>query len=163
MSLELRTATRGAERTVVRVGTPVLLLASAIGALAVSLHIDDAAIPSFAFGSRVVLAVQVALILFYGALLLMVPLTRALFHGDLPIELSLKGARWTEGIGGLGDQISDRQTKAEDKALKAELEIKQDLEVLREELEGIIRTQDEYTDEALSRIAKLEKRSLGRG
>jgi hypothetical protein len=149
---------RDAERATVRLGIPALLLASAVGALAVSLHTAKSAIPSFAFGSHVILAIQVALLFFYGALLLLVPLTRALFDGDLPVELSFKGARWKEGIVDLGKEVSDRQTEAEKKALNDNLKIQQDIEVLRKEQEEITRTQDESTDEVFRRIAELETR-----
>jgi len=52
--------------------------------------------------------VQLALLFFYAALLLLVPLLRALFAGELPIELSLKGARWSESVEVLGDDFSRR-------------------------------------------------------
>lgn len=83
------TELRDAERDVVRFGIPALLVASCAGAVAVSLHASKSEVPSFAFGSHIVLAVQIALLFFYGALLLLVPLVRALFDGELPVELSL--------------------------------------------------------------------------
>jgi uncharacterized membrane protein len=146
------------ERAAVRVGIPVLLSASAVGALAVSLHTTRSAIPSFAFGSHAVLAVQVAVLFFYGALLLLVPLARALFDGDLPVELSLRGARWSESIESLGDDIADRQEKAEAEALSADLEIQQEIEELRGWLNEIHSTQGADSAEAFSRITVLEER-----
>lgn len=92
----------------IRLGIPVLLVASCAGAAAVSWHADASAIPSFAFRSHVVLAVQLALLFFYAALLLLVPVARALFDGDLPIELSLRGARWTEEALVVGDDLLAR-------------------------------------------------------
>ena len=123
----------------------------------VSVHTEKSAIPSLAFGSHVVLAIQVALLFFYGSLLLLVPLARAVFDGDLPVELSLRGARWKEEVVDLGDEFTDRQTEAEEEALNDDLKIQQDIEVLRERQEAMTRTQDEYTDEVLRRIAALER------
>lgn len=125
------------ERTAVRLGIPVLLLASTTGAFAVSLHTAKPEIPSFAFGSHVVLAVQIALLFFYSALLLLVPLIRALTEGTLPIELSLKGARWTEGIDGLSDEVLERQEEAEKKALNDNFEMHQEIETLRKTMKEI--------------------------
>jgi hypothetical protein len=84
------------EQAIIRFGTPLLLACSAVGAVLVSLHTAKAEIPSFAFGSHVVLAVQLTLLFFYGALLLLVPLVRAAADGELPIELSMRGARFAE-------------------------------------------------------------------
>jgi hypothetical protein len=155
---EPKKRTREVERAAVRLVVPTLLLASTVGAFAVSLHTAKSEIPSVAFGSHVVLAIQVALLFFYGALLLLVPVTRALFDGDLPVELSLRGARWKEDIVDLGDEIADRQAKAEQRALAADLEIKQEVEELRVLLNEIKGTQDADTDEALWRITAFEKR-----
>jgi hypothetical protein len=85
-----------AERGIVRFGIPALMACSAVGATLVSLHATKPEIPSFAFGSHVVLAVQLTLLFFYGALLLLVPLVRAVSGGELPIELSMRGARFAE-------------------------------------------------------------------
>jgi hypothetical protein len=59
------------EHLIVRLGTPALLVGSCAGAAAVSWHLHVSEIPSFAFRSHVVLAVQVALLFFYAALLLL--------------------------------------------------------------------------------------------
>jgi uncharacterized membrane protein len=162
---EPKDRTAGVERVAVRLVVPVLLLASTAGALMVSVHTEKSAIPSLAFGSHVVLAIQVALLFFYGSLLLLVPLARAVFDGDLPVELSLRGARWREEVRDLGDEIADRQREAEEEALNDDLEIQQDIEVLKERQEAMMRIQDEYTDEVLRRIAVLERSldTAGRG
>lgn len=128
------------ERTVIRLGIPTLLLASTSGALAVSLHATESAIPSFAFGSHAVLAIQLALLFFYAALLLLVPVVRALTDGELPIELSLKGARWSESIDDLGDQVAERLAEAEGNALAARDEVKGEIEELHRLLGEITET-----------------------
>lgn len=86
-----------AERAIVRLGIPALLIASCAGAAAVSWHATASEIPSFAFRSHIVLALQVAVLLFYGALLLLVPLVRAIFDGDLPTERAANGGRLGAG------------------------------------------------------------------
>jgi hypothetical protein len=150
--------TAGVERVAVRLVVPVLLLASTAGALMVSVHTEKSAIPSLAFGSHVVLAIQVALLFFYGSLLLLVPLARAVFDGNLPIELSLRGARWKEEVDDLGDEIADRLTEVEQKALAADQELKQDIEEHTETLREVSEALDEATNEAVVRIAALERR-----
>lgn len=145
------------ERAAIRLGVPVLLLASAGGAVAVSLHTPTSTIPSIAFGSHVVLAVQVALLFFYAGLLLLVPLMRALSDGDLPIELSLKGARWTEDIEEFGDEVSDRQAEAEERRLTTDIAFEGKLEMLGEELEAMVKSQEDDADGFDARIAALEK------
>lgn len=135
------------ERAVIRVGIPALLLASTAGALAVSLHTAKPDIPSFAFGSQVVLAVQVAVLFFYASLLLLVPLVRALADGELPIELSLKGARWSEGIDHLGEDVLERQAAEEEKAFKDNFEMQREIAALRKTLEEVAGYDEQHGSE----------------
>jgi hypothetical protein len=115
------------ERTAVRLGIPTLLLASTAGAVGVSVNTAPSDIPNFAFGSPVVLSVQLSLLFFYAALLLLVPLARALTDGALPVELSLKGARWSESINGL----VERQGENEEEALLEIFELHQEIAALK--------------------------------
>jgi hypothetical protein len=94
---------RRRHRPTIRWGVPLLLLASSAGGATASTRVTD--VPSLALGSHVVLALQTALVLFYGSLLLLVPVIRAL-EGDLPVELTLRGARWSEEAQGFGDELS---------------------------------------------------------
>jgi hypothetical protein len=149
----------GGERQIVRLGVPALFIASCGGAATVSWHASVSDIPSFAFGSHVVLAVQIALLFFYAALLLLVPVVRALSDGDLPIELSLRGARWREGLVGLGDQFVARLEDAEDEARRADFDARKELERLKTEFEEADSTLEGITDQLLVRIVALEKRS----
>ena len=71
---------------------PTALLGAAVAAVLLP-HAKP--LPAVALGSRWVLYALRALALFYGFLLLFVPLVRAL-RGVLPIELSMRGARWQE-------------------------------------------------------------------
>lgn len=84
------------ERAAVRVGIPALLALACYAAIRVSYDLSKSEIPGFAFGSHVVLAVQLALLFFYGLLLVVVPVARAISDGELPIELTTKGARYPE-------------------------------------------------------------------
>ena len=147
----------GAERLIVRLGVPLLLVGSCAGAVDVSWHTPKSEIPSFALGSHLVLAVQVALLLFYGALLLLVPLVRALSDGDLPVELSLRGARWKEGMQGIGGELLIRQANAENEAFRIDAEVKGGIRRLKDELREVEITQEGITDGTLRRIKALER------
>lgn len=81
-----------AERWAIRIVVLAALLCAAFAAILLP-HAQP--LPAVALGSRWILYALRALVLFYGFLLLFVPLVRAL-HGVLPIELSLRGARWQE-------------------------------------------------------------------
>lgn len=147
------------ERPAVRWGVPVLLLGSCVGGTAVSSHENRSEIPTLAFGSHVVLALQVALVLFYGALLLLVPVVRALSDGDLPVELSLRGARWREDLIGFGDGFLARLRNAEEEVLRADLESKEEIKLLRQELSEANQTLEVISDQLLERIVALEDES----
>jgi hypothetical protein len=81
-----------AERWAVRIVVPAALLCAALAAILLP-HAQP--LPAVALGSRWILYALRALALFYGFLLLFVPLVRSL-RGLLPIELSMRGARWEE-------------------------------------------------------------------
>jgi hypothetical protein len=81
-----------AERWAIRIVVPAALLCAACAAILLP-HAQP--LPAVALGSRWILYALRALVLFYGFLLLFVPVVRAL-HGVLPIELSMRGARWQE-------------------------------------------------------------------
>ena len=80
------------ERWLIRIAVPGSLAAAiAIGLLLAT----PKPLPAAALGSRWILVALRTLALFYGFLLIFVPLVRS-FRGDLPIELSLRGARYEE-------------------------------------------------------------------
>jgi hypothetical protein len=81
-----------AERWAIRIVVPAALLCAASAAILLP-HAQP--LPAVALGSRWILYALRALALFYGFLLLLVPVVRAL-HSVLPIELSMRGARWQE-------------------------------------------------------------------
>ena len=98
-------------------------------------------LPAVALGSRWILYALRALALFYGFLLIFVPLVRAL-RGLLPIELSLRGARWQE---------KDAATHAFDALDERSVVVEEQVEELREVVAS-----------ALSRIGALETAAHGR-
>lgn len=65
-----------------------------------------------ALGSRELLWLERSLVFFYGFLLLFVPLVRAL-GGELPIELTARGARYAEASEAALAQLEERLTEAE--------------------------------------------------
>jgi hypothetical protein len=116
-----------AERWAIRIGVPAALLGAAVAAVLLP---HSGPLPAVALGSRWILDVLRALALFYGFLLLFVPLVRAL-RGLLPIELSMRGARWEETDGSaavalraLDDRLSvlERETLALSKRLDGAVE-----------------------------------------
>ena len=98
-------------------------------------------LPAVAFGSRWILYALRALALFYGFLLVFVPLVRAI-RGALPIELSLRGARWQE----------------ENAATDAFETLDKRTDVVEKQIEKLW----EGTTSVLSRIDALETAALGR-
>jgi hypothetical protein len=84
----LRDATT-AEQWSIRIVVPAALLGATVAAVLLP-HAQP--LPAVALGSRWILYALRALALFYGFLLLFVPLVRAL-HGVLPIELSKRRSR----------------------------------------------------------------------
>ena len=82
------------------------LAAAAAIAGAVALH-DTSPLPAVALGSGLVLDALQALAIFDAFLLFFVPLVRAA-RGELPIELSFRGARWEADQSGTVKRLEDR-------------------------------------------------------
>jgi hypothetical protein len=152
------------ERGVVRVGIPVLLGLSCYAAIRVSHSTPKSEIPSFAFSSHVVLAVQLALLFFYALLLVSVPLVRAFLGGELPIELSLRGARFADKeLGEAGEKMRRRLKKLEDGAIKTPAQIASAVIPIQEQIQSIEstaqverETEEEIGNKELSKIVSLE-------
>jgi hypothetical protein len=87
----------------------------------------------------------------------LVPLVRALV-GDLPIELSLRGPRWEEGVSEISDELVAKQRIAEERALREDLEIRAVLRSLAEELSESEESLEDNLDQALERISALEEK-----
>jgi hypothetical protein len=57
----------------------------------------DPELPALAFGQEGLYRLEVALLVFYGSLLLITPAFSGLARGRLPIEISARGAKFAEG------------------------------------------------------------------
>jgi hypothetical protein len=93
------------EKLTVRVIVPLALAASL--AVAARLSVPHK-LPGAALGSRWVLYGLWTLTIFYGFLLLFLPLVRSL-RGQLPIELSLRGPRYEEAAATTSDALRGLQ------------------------------------------------------
>lgn len=82
----------GAGRRAIRLAVPLALLLSILGGMLLP---RSGRLPGIALGTDWILYGIRTLALFYGFLLLFVPLVRAL-SGQLPIELTLRGARYED-------------------------------------------------------------------
>jgi hypothetical protein len=82
-------------------------LCAALVACATSPIPED--LPAVAFQQAGFYRLQVALLVFYGLLLLITPVFSGLIHGRLPIEISTRGAKFAEG--------AERSTKLDEAAI----------------------------------------------
>ncbi len=82
-------------------------------------------LPALALGNRELLWAERTLVLFYGFLLVFVPILRAL-QGELPIELSARGARYADVSETAFEELEQRVAKTED-LLDQTLELVDDL------------------------------------
>jgi hypothetical protein len=80
------------QRAAIRVLTPVLFVASLVGAILVAANIPS--VPDVAFGNHVVFAGMLLIVFFYGSLFVLIPLARGLMSGQWPAELTTSGARY---------------------------------------------------------------------
>lgn len=83
------------ERAAVRIVVPFAFVSAALIATFVAYRADRP--PAVAFENRLVFAGELLVLTFYGVLLVLVPLVRAIASGELPIELNARGARYAEG------------------------------------------------------------------
>jgi hypothetical protein len=95
-------------RTGIRIGIPAAGAAAIVIGIALPTSPD---LPALALGNRELLWLERALVLFYGFLLL-VPAVRAL-QGELPIELSTRGAWYAEASDDAVEALSERLDETE--------------------------------------------------
>lgn len=92
----------------------LVIPAAAIAAIAIGIALPVGhKLPSTALGSQELLWLERALVLFYGFLLLFVPILRAL-EGILPIELSARGARYADVSERAIEEVDARVADLED-------------------------------------------------
>jgi hypothetical protein len=140
------------QRGFVRLFVPLLFIAACAIAYEIAHHTEVA--PGVAFENHLVYAGLLSLLIFYGALLLLLPLARAVFSGELPIELTTKGPRYaedklalsrkaTEGLEDYVDLVEKRLKSGIEKtaggAAAGIQDLERDLEEVREELARIRR------------------------
>jgi hypothetical protein len=85
---------QGVEKITVRILVPFTFLAAGVLAFEIAYHTDE--VPGVAFSNHLVYGGLLFLVIFYGVLLLVLPLARAIFAGELPIELTTKGPRYQD-------------------------------------------------------------------
>src|ERR1700754_4769935 len=84
------------ERAAVRIVVPFAFVSAGLVATLVAYRTDQP--PAVAFENRLIFAGELLLLAFYGVLLILVPLVRAIVAGELPIELTARGARFSEKV-----------------------------------------------------------------
>jgi hypothetical protein len=85
------------ERAAVRLIVPLAFVVAGVTAALVAYQTDQS--PAVAFENHLIFAGELFLLTFYGVLLILVPLVRAMASGELPIELTARGARFSERAG----------------------------------------------------------------
>jgi hypothetical protein len=93
------------QRAAIRVLTPLLFVASLVGAILVAAHVSS--VPDVAFGNHVVFAGLLLIVFFYGALFALVPLARGLMSGQWPAELTTTGARYEKHEHAISRELTD--------------------------------------------------------
>lgn len=91
------------ERLFVRIFIAVTLCTSLVGFALAPIPIDakgNPDLPSPALGQTGLYRMEVALLIFYGDLLLVTPALIGLRRGQLPLEISTRGAKFAEGSEG---------------------------------------------------------------
>lgn len=91
-------------------------------------RVDD--LPAVALGQVAVYRLEIFLLVFYGGLLVLVPLYRGLVGGRLPTEISARGAKFAEEAAGsieatqeLVEELDGRLRSVEAGVLRARLDI----------------------------------------
>jgi hypothetical protein len=93
----------------IRVGIP----AAAVASLLLGILLPTAGdLPAVALGSRELLWAERTLVFFYGFLLFFVPILRAV-RGELPVELSARGARYADASETALEELEARLSEAE--------------------------------------------------
>ena len=97
-------------RRSIRIAVP----AAAFAALVLGIALPSPhSLPGPALGSHELLWLERTLLFFYGFLLLFLPVVRAL-EGELPVELSTRGARYAEASDDAIEALADRLGAAEE-------------------------------------------------
>lgn len=92
--------------------TSCLVAALLLGAVLLGLLIEvPESLPAVALDQPLLYRLEIGLVAFYGGLLLLTPLFRGVIDGQLPIEISARGAKFAENVAG---SLKDTQATVED-------------------------------------------------
>ncbi|HEV2791493.1 MAG TPA: hypothetical protein VGV69_09380 [Solirubrobacterales bacterium] len=134
------------ERALVRVLVGTALVAALWACALVPVPLDAQGgpdLPSLAFGQPGLYRLEVALLVFYGSLLLITPAFSGLARGRLPIEISMRGAKFAEGADSSAEvtqttiaELEQTTTYLADALTRADIEIGHLKEQLNDDSEG---------------------------
>jgi len=140
------------ERAAVRLVVPFAVVSAGLVATFVAYQADHP--PAIAFENRLVFAGELLVLTFYGVLLVLVPLVRAIAGGELPIELNARGARYAEGaveeslsstrqlserVEALEDELGEHEERSErsnGQSVRRAIDLESELAGLRRRLEA---------------------------
>jgi hypothetical protein len=129
------------ERAAVRIVVPFAFVSAGLVAAFVADRADRP--PAVAFENRLVFAGELLVLTFYGVLLVLVPLVRAIAGGELPVELNARGARFAEA--------------GAEEALAVNRDLFERVQVLEEEL----REQEDSSESRKTRAKVMAGRPTG--
>jgi hypothetical protein len=115
------------ERAAVRIVVPFAFVSAGLVATFVAYRTDRP--PGVAFENHLIFGGELLLLGFYGMLLVLVPLVRAIGGGELPIELTARGARFAESAAAVSvatnQEIAGRVDSLEGAMADQEVEIEE--------------------------------------
>jgi uncharacterized coiled-coil protein SlyX len=149
------------ERAAVRIVVPFAFVSATLVATLVAYRTSQP--PEVAFDNHLIFAGELLLLGFYGLLLVLVPLVRAIGGGELPIELTARGARFAERIvedsAAMDQEISERLEFLEEAMADQEATIKGRA---LQATDGMHDFEDEL-DALRGRFDELERQAQGSG
>lgn len=110
----------GPPRNLIRALVGIALCVALAAAAAVPI---PEVLPAIAIGQAVVYKLEVALVVFYGVLLLITPALSGLGHGRLPIEISTRGAKFADEM----DESADTMRASIERLEQVTYELKDEL------------------------------------
>lgn len=141
------------QRGFVRLFVPFLFIAAWVLAYEIAHNTETA--PGIAFENHLVYAGLLALLIFYGSLLLVLPLARAVFAGELPVELTTKGPRYAESQLALSRKATEG---LEDHVAVVEKKLKLGIEATAAGAAEGIQDLEADLDELRKEVARLRRR-----
>lgn len=136
------------ERTFVRI-----LVAAALGSAIIACAVvpiprnakGDSALPAVAFEQPGLYRLEIALLVFYGVLLLATPAFSGLIRGRLPTEISARGAKFADGL----DQSVEDAQRSINKLEKKTTYLMEELELANQNIKQLARCSGDSTQPAV--------------